>query len=94
MYRVVGEPRRALGRAMIVRAIERGELEDDLDMELVLDLIPGSLYWRLAVTRSEVSEEYLERLTDVILAGIRASAYSGTGAARPARAVGRGELPD
>lgn len=89
MYRVVGEPRRALGRAMIVRAIERGELEDDLDMELVLDLIPGSLYWRLAVTRSEVSEEYLERLTDVILAGIRASAYSGTGAARPARGRSR-----
>lgn len=47
-------------------------------MEFVLDLIPGLLYSRLAVTRREVSEEYLERLTSVILAGIRADAYSNT----------------
>jgi AcrR family transcriptional regulator len=86
MYRVVGEPRRALGRDMIVRAVERGELDEELDMELVLDFIPGPLYWRLAVTRREVSAEYLERLTDVILAGIRASAVSDADAAEPTRA--------
>jgi AcrR family transcriptional regulator len=87
MFRAVGEPRRALGREMIVRAIERGELDEDLDMELVLDLIPAPLYWRLAVTRREVSEEYLERLTTAILAGIRASAAPNAATAPPAGVV-------
>src|ERR1700739_4498833 len=72
MFRAVGQPRRELGREMVVRAIERGELAEDVDMEIALDLIPSPLYWRLAVTRGEVSDAYLERLTTVIVAGIRA----------------------
>jgi AcrR family transcriptional regulator len=74
MFDAVGQPRRELGRQMVVRAIERGELDKNVDMELVLDLIPAPLYWRLAVTRGEIPDGYLERLTDAIIAGIRASA--------------------
>jgi hypothetical protein len=86
MFRAVGQPRRDLGREMIVRAIERGELDVDVDIELALDLIPGPLYWRLAVTRAEVPDGHLERLTSGILAGIRASAPSSSaGAAEPDR---------
>jgi hypothetical protein len=67
-------------------AIERGELREGVDMKLLLDVILGPLYSRLAVTRREVSEEYLERLASGILAGVRADAYSNTDA--PPRARG------
>jgi AcrR family transcriptional regulator len=63
--------RRAKAEALLRRAIARGELPPTLDVELALDLLGGLLYWRIVVTDGPVTEEYLQRLGAVILAGLR-----------------------
>ncbi|MHA6757393.1 TetR-like C-terminal domain-containing protein [Streptacidiphilus sp. PAMC 29251] len=66
----VRDPRRARAMGMLERAIERGELPADVDRDLALDLLAGPLYWRLAVVHAPTAPDYLDRLTDKILAAI------------------------
>lgn len=51
MHGQIGIVRRERGAAMVRRAIERGELPQDVDLALAADLIAAPVYWRLAVTR-------------------------------------------
>lgn len=68
----VRDPRRANSGDMVARAIERGELPADTDVELCLDFLAGPLYWRLTAINSEPAPDYLDRLTDKIVAAFRA----------------------
>ena len=43
------DPRRAMMTTILERAVERGELRDDLDPELVIDLIAGPVIYRLLI---------------------------------------------
>ncbi len=65
-------PRRASAARMLQRAIERGELCGDADIELGLDFLAGPLYWRLAVTRLPFTGPDIDRLTDKIMAAMKA----------------------
>lgn len=62
LRRLLGEPRRALGAAVLGRAVERGELGEDVDLELALDLLGGPLYWRHHVRRVAPDADYHHRL--------------------------------
>ncbi|MDX3107273.1 TetR/AcrR family transcriptional regulator [Nonomuraea angiospora] len=75
---MVGTPKRERGAVMLQRAIKRGELPPDTDLELALDLIAAPVYWRLVVRSVEPGAGYLDRLTDMIL-----RALNGTAAGRP-----------
>lgn len=75
-FRTVRDPRRINAGRILERAIERGELPDDLDWELALDFLGGPLYWRLIVVRVPVTETYLDRLTTMVVEAIRASSAS------------------
>ncbi len=55
-------PRRAGVADIVHRAIARGELPDDCDVELALDLIAGPLYWRQLVRRRDLDAAGIERL--------------------------------
>ena len=68
----IGEPRRALGAATLRRAVGRGELPADLDLELALDLLPAPVYWRLHVRHVKLEPDYLDRLADHILRALDA----------------------
>ncbi|MBY8848442.1 TetR/AcrR family transcriptional regulator [Saccharothrix longispora] len=68
----IGEPRRALGAVTLHRAVERGELPADLDLELALDLVAAPLFWRLSVRRAEVEPDYLDRLAEHLLRALGA----------------------
>ena len=46
---VLIEPRRAVMRTVLERAIERGELRDDVDLEFVIDLLAGPIIYRLLI---------------------------------------------
>ncbi|MCP2167281.1 TetR/AcrR family transcriptional regulator [Goodfellowiella coeruleoviolacea] len=72
MRTTVGEPRRALGAIAFRRAVDRGELPADLDLELALDLVAAPLYWRLTVRRAPVEPNYLDQLVDPILRALNA----------------------
>ena len=62
----------AVGDKLVGQAVARGELPGDADPELAVDLILGPLYWRLAVSRTPISDAYLAKLTDAVMAALRA----------------------
>ncbi|MGW4651038.1 TetR-like C-terminal domain-containing protein [Kitasatospora sp. NPDC004289] len=68
----VRDPRRARATRMLDRAVDRGELPAGLDLTAALDLLAGPLYWHLAVVRAPATPEYLDRLTAMLHAALRA----------------------
>jgi AcrR family transcriptional regulator len=65
------QPRRAMARTVLERGIERGEIRPDLDMELVCDLLVGSLYTRALVGRARLTRAKAEQYVDYVLDGLR-----------------------
>lgn len=82
------EPRAAVNRLFLRRAIERGEIRADCDVELLAVLTPAMVAYRVLIQKRAVDPEYLVSLIDGVLlpaAGIpRASAEE-----RPSRAETR-----
>jgi AcrR family transcriptional regulator len=67
----IGEKRRAVGAAVLRRAIDRGELHPDTDVEMALDLIAAPMYWRVSVRRALAEPGYLDHLADVVLRALK-----------------------
>jgi AcrR family transcriptional regulator len=62
----------AVGDKLVGQAVARGELPAGADPQLAVDLILGPLYWRLAVARTPISDEDLERLTAAVTSALKA----------------------
>ncbi|UKY50569.1 TetR/AcrR family transcriptional regulator [Streptomyces inhibens] len=58
--------------AVMARAVERGELPQDVDTRLALDLLTGPLYWRLLVVRDELPKGYLDALSGSVAVALGA----------------------
>jgi AcrR family transcriptional regulator len=58
----VRDPRRERAAGMIQRAIGRGEIPPDTDIDCAMDFLGGPLYWRVAVRRIPVDDAYIERV--------------------------------
>lgn len=63
--------RRDKCKEMLARAIVRGDLPADLDLELAADLLGSMIYWRVIVTRQPARNAYLENLTELALRALR-----------------------
>lgn len=63
-------PRRESYGVLVRRGIERGELPADCDVDLALDLLVGTLYWRLLVRRRTLDAKSLERLAYALVAAV------------------------
>jgi AcrR family transcriptional regulator len=70
--RAIGEPRRAVSLPPLRRAMERGELPPDLDLELAIDLLAAPIYWRLSVRGATAEPGYLDSLTELVLRALGA----------------------
>ncbi|MBX3313113.1 MAG: TetR/AcrR family transcriptional regulator [Actinobacteria bacterium] len=64
------DDRRQPARDAFARAMARGEVGADLDVELTIDLITGSVLNRLFFSDLPVDEDVLAKVLDVVLAGI------------------------
>ncbi len=64
------EPRRDQARAMFSRAIARGEISADTDVEVAIDLLWGPLYHRLFHGHAPLDDRFVRRSVDTVLAGI------------------------
>jgi AcrR family transcriptional regulator len=64
------EERRQLSRGVLVRAVERGELPAGTDVDLVLDLLAGPVFYRALVARRPVEPEDVERMVDAVLRSV------------------------
>lgn len=49
-------------RQPLLRAVERGELPQDTDLDLVLDQLVGPIYYRVLVSGEPVTEEFTDHL--------------------------------
>ena len=66
----VVEPRRDQARAVLQRAIERGEIPADTKLDVALDLIYGPLYHRLLHGHAPLNDRFVRDVIDMALHGI------------------------
>jgi AcrR family transcriptional regulator len=66
------EPRRAVVRTLFERAIARGEVRDDVDVELVTDMLVGPVLYRFMIEGDDLrpAAERAPRVLDLLLSGI------------------------
>ena len=67
----VVEPRRDQARAIFRRAIERGEIPPDTNIEVALDLLYGPLYHRLLHGHAPLTDRFTQDVIDMALNGIQ-----------------------
>jgi AcrR family transcriptional regulator len=66
-------PRRDPARALLTRAIERGQIPAETDIEVTLDLLYGALFHRLLHAHAPVNDRFVENVVDATLASVRHS---------------------
>lgn len=64
--------RRRETRPLLRRGIERGELRSDLDLEVAIDALYGPVYWRMLTGYAPLSDDFVDRLVDHVMVGLRA----------------------
>lgn len=64
------EPPRAAVRETLQRARERGDLRDDVDVELILDLVGSLVHYRALFGHAPTSNVEIERAVEAVLQGI------------------------
>lgn len=79
LQKVLRARQQELGGRLIGRAVQRGELPPGTDPEAAVDLIVGPLYWRLAISRTPLTDAYLGTLVEAVATGLGA----GAGVPRP-----------
>lgn len=70
LEQVLRSNQRNVAGLLIGRAVDRGELPADADLEVAVDLIVGPLYWRLAISRTPLTPEELPRMATAIAAAL------------------------
>jgi AcrR family transcriptional regulator len=64
-------PRRRALRQALERAVRRGELRDDVDLELAIDLLAGPVVYRLLITAGDFDQLFaVDDLLDAVLGGL------------------------
>jgi AcrR family transcriptional regulator len=61
--------RRAALCEVFKRGVQRGDLREDLDVELALDVLGGPLFYRLLITGGPIDERLAENVVELILRG-------------------------
>ena len=61
--------RRATLTVVLNRAVARGDLRSDLDVELALDVLGGPLFYRLLITGGPIDDALAEGVAELILRG-------------------------
>ena len=71
LHRREAAHRHRVVRQVITRGIERGELPSDADVDDLLDLLTGPLFYRRWVSVGTVDVHFATRVVDAVLAGSR-----------------------
>ncbi len=64
--------RRTEAREILQLGIERGELRDDIDLEVAVDVLYGPIYYRMLVGHAPLDSDFADALADHIFAGLAA----------------------
>jgi AcrR family transcriptional regulator len=63
--------RRAEGRALLQRAIDEGEVRRDIDVEVVLDLLYGPLFFRLLLGHAALDVGFVDQVLKHTVRGLK-----------------------
>jgi AcrR family transcriptional regulator len=63
-------PLRAVASQILVRAIERGDVRADVDLDLVVDLLSSTVYYRALFHHAPLTPSLLEDAADLLLQGV------------------------
>ena len=63
------KPRRQEAYATLRRGIQRGELREDVDMDLLLDSLYGPIYMRFLIRHDKLTPGFVDRLCELVLGG-------------------------
>ena len=75
--------RRDTARVMWRRGVDRGEIREEIDGEIVLDLIYGPMIFRLLAGHGSLSDRESEAVVEAVFGGLRRSKNGRRGRARP-----------
>jgi AcrR family transcriptional regulator len=64
------QPRRDATRPLLVRAIERGEIEAEVDLDVTLDLLYGPIYHRLLHGHAPLNDRFVQHVIDAVIRAI------------------------
>jgi AcrR family transcriptional regulator len=78
-------PRRDATRPLLLRAIDRGEIAADTDLEVTLDLLYGPIYHRLLHGHAPLNDRFAQQVVDTVIAAISSGGLDGghKGTGRP-----------
>jgi AcrR family transcriptional regulator len=83
-------PRRDETRALLLHAIDRGEIAADTNLEVTLDLLYGPIYHRLLHRHAPLTDLFAEQVIDAVIAAI---ACGGLATGSPSRAKAAAKRP-
>lgn len=69
--RTIVDPEYARVRSVLKRGQRRGELRDDVDLDLVIDAFTGTALARATLLHHPIDREYGSRLVDLLVQGLR-----------------------
>jgi AcrR family transcriptional regulator len=64
------QTRYEIARVIVDRAMARGEVDEDADPELALELLVAPLHFRKVMTRQPVDDTFVERMVDILMRGL------------------------
>lgn len=67
------EPRRKEARALVQKAQSAGEIRDDIPADTILDILYGSLYYRLLIGHATTDGALVDAVFEIASSGISAS---------------------
>lgn len=70
--------RREEGRALLEQAIREDAIRSNIDLDTVLDLLYGPLFYRLIAAPGTLWESYPDRVLDLVLEGLRLPSRRGS----------------
>jgi hypothetical protein len=63
------KPRRREAYETLRRAIRRGELRKDVDLDLLLDSLYGPIYMRFLIRHDRLTAQFVDHLCELVLGG-------------------------
>jgi len=63
-------PRRRMALSVFHRAVGRGELRPDIDLEATIDLLYAPMYYRLQMGTGPLSDAYIDEIFDYAMKGL------------------------
>lgn len=69
--------RRIAVRQIFEQAIKRGELGENIDLEMAIDGVYAPIFYRLLVGHAPLDEEFAEKLVNQLLSGISSTIFAG-----------------